>query len=221
VLRVSRPTDAELATYSRWRPARKDEGVHGTKGGTLTFGWNYADQLDAAEFVQGEVAYEQFTVDAGTLTVIDMNALTNHAGQITVVHTGESVRLCRGLVAKLQWKDGTFAKRYAYFNNEGDQLQYFNGRKMVNEKCDVCTFHCEFECYIGTFLKREGSRRKKVEEMLCRICYLRLGPDSSAQCKFERWRHGKRQGVSEVESAAIAAMRSIAADGADSDGPGP
>ena len=79
VLRVCRPTDAELARYRPWRPALKDKGVEGTKGGTLTFVWNYAEQLDAEEFVKGEVAYEQFTVDAGTLTVIDMSAISNHA----------------------------------------------------------------------------------------------------------------------------------------------
>ena len=215
VLRVCRPTDAELARYSPWRPAWKDKGVEGTKGGTLTFVWNYAEQLDAKEFVKGEVAYEQFTVDAGTLTVIDMSAISNHAGKSTLVRIGETVRLCRGLVAKLQWKAGTFAKRYACFNNEGDQLQYFDGRNVVNEKCDICTFHCEFECYMRTCYKVVASKRKKVDEMLCRICYLRLGPDSSAQ--FERWRHGDRQGVSEVESAAIAAMRSIAEDRAEPD----
>ena len=66
-----------------------------------------------------------------------------------------------------------------------------------------------------TCYKVVASKRKKVDEMLCRICYLRLGPDSSAQ--FERWRHGDRQDVSEVEGAEIAAMRSIAADRAEPD----
>ena len=213
VLRVEAPSDEELAGYTTWRPRHSDHGVSGKREGMLTYHWSYEKEFDeqkagrGTRFQRHEVAYELFTVTEGEVTIVDAQALPTHAGHKTVVKRGQAVWLCRGFKGRLQWKDGQLEKKYAYFNDAGEQLGGFlNGTgELDDERCDTCKFHCEWESYV---------RKTRAQEVMrCRMCYLRFGPTCSEG--FVRSRHGKPEDVTDAERAAVVALKLTATEPAD------